>query len=92
MKRVGNALVPTPRYDLRKKEHGTVTPGARVTEYEKIGEVEGVPVVRGRPQKIDKGKGRARPSSVPTKSRETDEDGSQFMRGSYLFGEINKPL
>jgi len=91
-KPVGNALVPTPRYDLRKKEHGTVVPGIKITEYEKIGEVDGVPVVRGRPQKVDKGKGKARPSSVPTRSRETDEDGSQFMRGSYLFGESSKPL
>jgi len=91
-KPVGNALVPTPKYDLRKKEHGAVKPGARVDEYEKIGEVEGVPVVRGRPQKVDKGKGKARPSSVPTNNRKTDEDGSQFMMGSFLFGESSKPL
>ena len=92
VKPIGNALVPVPRYDLRKKEHCMVKPGAKITEYEKIGEVEGVPVVRGRPQNIDKGKGKARPSSVPARSQQTDEDSSQFMRGSYLFGESSKPL
>ena len=91
-KPIGNALVPTERYELRKREHGVVKPGAKIAEYEKIREVEGIPVVRGRPLKKGKGKEVARPASVPARYSETDQDGSQFMRGSYLFGKSSKPL
>jgi len=90
-KPIGNALVTTERYELRKREHGVVKPGAKIAEYEKIGDVEGIPVVRGRPLKNGKGKEVARPSLVPAKHSDTDEHGSQFMRGSYLFGRSSKP-
>jgi len=90
LKPVSDALVTTERYELRKREHGIVKPGAKIAEYEKVGVVEGIPVVRGRPLKKGKGKEVARPASVPAKHTDTDQDGSQFMRGSYLFGEDNK--
>jgi len=79
-KPVGNTLVPTPRYELRQRENGTVKPRAKIAEYEKIGDVEGILVVRDRPQKLEKGKGSARPSSVPTKHNETDQDGSHISK------------
>jgi len=55
-KPVGKAKVETERYELRKREHSVIKPGAKIAEYKKMGESEGIPVVRGRPLRKGKGK------------------------------------